>query len=322
MVRNVRKKANYTFANPSRDMRSRQGGNVAVRTAAEKAAALVDPFCEVARGSKIPDHDSSRSVAFQLKWAEQFNTTGSGEIGANFRPNLSAMRRKASTFTGTSIATWQAADTSPDYSAISSAFSEYRIVSWGIRVINLVAPTDQSGYVRFITHPADPTAAALPFSGGLFAEVHDLPAHDLDAVWISKPLGSEWTQYEPIGGYHNWENVTIVGTGWPSSYTGAVRVEVVFNIEAVVSVGSISSLMSSPAADHSPVAITTAEHTKKKHPSVVRTKSWFSVIGNALWEGAKSAVSAYAPGLVARGIQALTAPTRRQIMGPTILEVD
>lgn len=310
-------KANLTYADTQGDGRNSVGGVGKLDSHASYAHALINPFSADSRGVKLPDDDSTRSVPITLKYTENINVTAGGYVGFQVRPTLADPVKKAATFLSTEISTWQTATANPDYAAIAAQFSEYRIVSWGVRVTPLVAPTDQSGFYRLITSPESPASALFHTTGGFYEEVEDFPTANSDVYWVSKPKGSTYKQYIPIADSADWEYLVMFGAGWKASANGAVRIEVVFNIECQMKIGSISGSLATPAADHHPLVLTAVDHSRNKIKNAHKGQSFFSKMTSMAKRGIVSAVSAYGPPLLQGAINALMSkklqPHQKQI---------
>jgi hypothetical protein len=327
MVRKNR--ARYSFPNPSKSGRNTVCTR-ALKNHLRYTHAIVNPFSADARGVKLPDDDSARSVGIQLKWAVSANSTSGGFVGVAFKPDLSAMRVKASTLDADEVSTWQSSDTSPDYTSLSTTFSKYRIISWGIRIIPLVAPTDQSGYIRVITSHQDPSGSTpYPTAGGFHDEVHDYPVANSDVHWVSKPVGNTFKNYIDIGDTASWQYVTVVGAGWPASYTSAVRIEVVYNVEAQMEFGQITGALSTRAANHQPRIMAAVDHTRNMIANSVSTSTENFTKG--IWDTAKrgivSAGESFGLNLMGKALTSLIAPELTvgeevaSLLGPAVSEV-
>jgi hypothetical protein len=303
-----RKAARYTYPGDIGSARNTLGGFAAkqAHSDAAYAHALVNPFSDEARGVKCPDDDSSRSVAFQLKWRSDLASDGSGVAGVAYNPILSAMRNKAATLTAASIPTWGSDGRSSDFTAINSAFASYRIVSWGIRIIPLMAPTDQSGYIRIITTSERPSNNT-PFvtDGGFFEEVEDFPVANSEVHWVAKPVGNTYKEYVAVSSSAaSWEYVVVSIHG--AQPNADFIIEVVYNVEAQVKLESISGAIATPAADHAPRVLAAADHArnrvKNSHPSA---PSLLSSLWGAAKKGLIAAAHTYGTPLIGMAAQAL-----------------
>jgi hypothetical protein len=325
--KNGRTPAKLTYAVPSRAGRNSIGNAGGHADDAQYAHALVNPFAPEAKGVKLPDDDSARSSAFQLRSALTIDTDAEGDFAVSFRPSLGFCSTLATSVTPGSVVSWASAVELSGYSAVETAFAKYRIVSWGVRIYPLLAPDNQSGYIRVLTTAADPTDDA-PFvtSGGFFSEVHDYPVANADIHWVSKPVGVGYKEYIAINGTQSWDIATFTGSGLPASITGAMRFEIVVNVEGLMAFGSISGALSTPAADHSPRVLAAADHARNRVSNAQKADSngFLSKLWGAAKQGLVMAAHTYGTPLLGaaanaflnRGYQA------KAIMGPSAIDVD
>lgn len=298
--------AKYTYSKPTQSGRSTIG-DVGIRphcTDAKYTHALVNPFGVDARGAKIPDDSSTRSVAYTLKWAFDQDTDTEGDAAFNLQPILSTLYNRGTNVTNAGIInSWGDQGTSPDVATIQASFTEYRIVSWGVRIIPLLAPTEQSGYFRLITASASPLGDPLDTTGGLFEEVQDYPVASADIHWVSKPVGNEYKEYvSTTGGVANWENLTVYTSGMPNSRSRAFRVEVTMNLELQADMRSIGGSLSTPAADHRPRAIMAADHARNRMKNAHHgsTESVTAKLWGLAKQGIVAAAETFGPPLLGR----------------------
>ncbi len=281
------------------------------------AHAMVNPFSPRARGAKIPDDDSSRSVAI-TNVTRINHTIQSGQTVAYIQANLQDAWKRSGTLTGSTVTAWNGSYTSvTDFAALNSSFSSYRIVSWGVRVIPLAAPTNQSGSIAAITLSSNPTGANYDTASTFVEEIEMVPVAGADLHWVAKPQGTEWKSYIPMTSTHNWTSVVFAFYGYPSAQE--VLFELFYNLECQVAVGQISGGIASPAADHNPHALALADHTrnrlKQAHPS---SGSLLSSIGSAMTQGLAALADMALPAAGRMVMRALTpAPSY-----PRIIDVD
>lgn len=321
-------KSNLAYYRPTKDGKSTMGNVGAVANAdhAQYAHALVNPFSAEARGVKLPDDDSTRSVAIQLKWGWSFHSDTNGRVAESVSPEPLAATQGGNSIGSGVVNTWNTATSSPNATELSNAFSRFRIVSWGVRLIPLIEPTKQKGYVRVITTPADPTTGAFTTSGGFFEEVHDFPVANCDVHWVSKPIGNGYKAYIPLGDRASWETVVIYGSGLEPSVNNIFRVEITFNLECEMAIGSITGAISSRAADHNPRVLLAADHARNRVKNThqggrpgVMSRLW-----GAAKEGLIAAAHAYGTPLIGSAARALLGRSYqpRAIRNAEPLEVD
>jgi hypothetical protein len=312
-----RQSANYTYAVPSLDGRNSMGS--ALHSTMESVCALTNPFCPAAKGSKIPDDDSANSIAITVKDTHLFSTDANGLCAFSVQANLNAVTRSATTFSSGVPTVYGASTAVAEYASYDSSFDQYRIVSFGVRVYSTLAPTEQSGAMRFITSAERATAGA-PLTGGLFDSVDTYPVANGDIHWVSKPIGTTWKEYRDFGtlGEYNALNVYIYGA--KASVTDAFTVEIIFNLECTVNIGSVTAAMSTPGADHNPMALTAASKTHSKHSGIHHRKSFFG----SLWTHAKNALldtaQTFLPGMAGSAARAILGGRRPAYSTPMIVD--
>lgn len=236
---------------------------------------MVNPFGTHARGCKIPDDDSTPSVAIQVTCTGVLDSDASGRVLANFTPGLQNIGDEWNSG-GSPVAatTKKATIVNPDYAQLASNFSAYRIVSWGVRVYSIIAPTVATGQVRFITSNTYITTGDV-YTGNLFQQVSNFPVYDSDIYWISTPRGTTWKEYVPLTTSSNWTHLVIYADALPNT-TKSLSFEFVMNIECIVKYATLSATIATPAADSDQAAMvaTSKAHSRKKdanHSKVLGT---------------------------------------------------
>lgn len=313
---------NYRYARPTKNVK----GSVSTLPTKvhQNASALGDPFSPNARGSKIPDSNSARSVPMSLRSRHTIGVDGSGNAGSYITPGLADHSCGPSAISSNSmdIAAKVTASDISDFAAINGGAEQYRIVSWGVRVYPLANPTEQKGEITVVTLPDESDkyyGANIAFSGSLFEEIQRYPLAGADVHWISKPKGTGWQTYTAVAdSFPAYDNVLIAVSG--ATPTTVLVVESFFNIEAQPSLLSISNLVSTPAADHHPTALAAGVNVHNKHrgshnqSTQSLSSKLFGFLGNALADVASAAIPyvGNAVGSVARmGIQRLTGGRQR-----------
>jgi len=255
------KKIQYTRGAPTRNNKGALGFANIEQDAAQ-VHSLANPFCQEARGSKLPDSDSSKSVAISLVTRKHISTDTNGLTAIRIKPSLAETYSVASTITGSVITTLASATAIADNTALAAQFGDYRIVSWGVKIFSTVAPTDQSGHFSMITNPSFTNGADTASS--FFEETLAFPTTETTVQWISKPVGNSYLDYQDITSECSWDHLLIYGSGLPASTTAVFSIEVFFNLECQVKLGAISAAIATPAADHKPHILTAVGHVAKK----------------------------------------------------------
>lgn len=260
--------------------------------------ALTNPFSDHARGAKIPDADSSRSVAMQIVDLNTFDADANGRLAVSFVGSMGGTVTAAATMNSTQVTAWSTTAALSDYTTLTGALDKYRIVSWGIRVYSTLAPTSRSGWFKVITLP-ERFATPFTYNSGFFEEVKAYPMTEDSVHWISKPIGSSWKEYSTFAstGFLAWDNVIVVAAGLPASAVGALCVEVVYNIEAQPKLGSLTGSAATPAADYKPHVLTASAKTLARHGGSHAGNAFGAVIASFAESALRSAANAVVPGL-------------------------
>lgn len=291
--RRGKKSANLRYSVPSRNVRSSVGG--IDKRDHEAVCSLSNPFCAAARGARIPDDDSTPSIPVTIKDTWHLDSDAGGKLAFQIMPRLNDMRKKALTFTGASVATWDSWLDIQDYTVLETNFSQYRIVSFGVRVYSSLAPTNQSGVVRMVT-VNEPLPGSASFDGGLWQEITTAPVSECDQYWISKPKGVDWKKYRDISSTDN--DYTSLGAyvfGLPASTSNAITVELTINLEFAVKLDTIGSTIAKPGAPSKPHVLAAASSVHAKHNGHHENKpSFWQRMGNfaknAILETAANAI--------------------------------
>jgi hypothetical protein len=289
------KKIQYTTGKPSRSNRgtlsfaNNIGDEMQIRS-------LSNPFSPLARGSKIPDSDSTRSVAISLVNRYTRSSDANGNLAVKFAPNLAAHTATATTITGNVVTTFGAATATVDNTAVAAQFKDYRIVSWGVKIYSTLAPTSQSGFFTVITNPT--LDDGMDASSSFFEETKTYPVTETSTQWISKPIGNSYRDYVAIASGQSWDEVVIYASGLPVSTAGCLQFEVYLNLECQVQLGAITSAIATDAADHRPHILTAVGHVAK------------SLAGSKTAQDAKAGISSW----IKRGLAA-AAKTGLSLLG-------
>jgi len=246
-------------------------------TTHSQVCSLTDPFCPHARNARIPDDDSTPSFAVQFRMVSSLTTDANGKLAASFRPNPNQVIRAASTITGSVLTAFGGYFAIPDYTALASTFSEYRIVSWGVRFWPLPNTLNQQGTLKLITL-TDQAAAGMDAAGGLFTEWETMPFAGTDAHWVSKPLGVTWKDYISGTSTHSYQSLLVFLDGGVAS-TNSLAYEIVMNVELTANHATLAAVVATPGQPHSPTVLQAASAVHAKVPGIQKNypSLWNSV---------------------------------------------
>jgi hypothetical protein len=229
---------------------------------------LSDPFCDHARGVKIPDEDSSKSFTVQIRDNAAIGSDANGRGAIRIAPSLQYTYKYGNVITAGEVTTWDAADYGvTDYPALDAGVKSFRIVSWGVRIYSQLPPTNQSGSFRMITTPnSSSSAGAFTYDSSFFEEIKVFPTSEDTVHWVSKPIGVTWKEYDSVSTTGlPWDYLTIVADGLPANNPACLTVELVFNLECQPHISSITGALSNDAAEHKPHVLAAAGEVLKKH---------------------------------------------------------
>jgi len=287
-----RQPAKYTFSEPTRNMRASTGDGIKrAKKAVDTVHGLANPFSDSARGSKLPDADSSRSVAVTIRDSFNFSNITAANSTTNaicLNPSLAEAWNSPTAIGGTNI-TFGTMQPINDYTAVAAAFGKYRIVSWGVRIYSIQAPTEQSGNMKFMTLPFAIEAGTFAYGGSFFEEVNFTGVANGDVHWISKPIGNQYLDYVDIDSTHSWNSLVVYIDGCPEDTVNVFRAEVFYNLECQVKLSSVSASLATKADDHNPTLLAAASnvHNRRDHIHKGSTSS----LGTKLWGLAKNCLA-------------------------------
>jgi len=287
------------YAVPTRNIPNSLGG-YSLSRAHHQVVGLANPWSRQAKGSKIPDDDATQSIAATYTSPKTFEILANGSAVVIVKPGMNGTFAHADVTNTTTqeVTSWISGIDFPNYAEMSSAFSEYRIVSWGVRVYSTYAPTAQNGSYKIITLPGPP---GTPFSwaGSLFEATTSLPFSEKDIHWISAPIGVQHKEYIGMSSLASWDNLAVIVEGATPGW--GLTLEVVFNIECQIKALSIVSGMATPAADFDTHVVRAASKTRAKHKGAHNNRSFGSIIMNsakdALTEGLASLIPFVGPSI-------------------------
>lgn len=255
--------AKLRYSKPTKNTRGSIGGQDVSR-AVEKVCSLTNPFCESSKGARIPDDDSAPSMGIRIIERFHFGTNANGKAAFRFNPGPGTVAGTATTITGDTVTTWAAMSALSDNAALTGSFGQYRIVSVGIRVYTTLAPTNQSGSVKFVTSDAL-LADGVDMESSLWNATSAEPVAGLDHRWVAKPQGNEWKQYISFGSTADYTRFGLYVTGAPASTPDCFVAEIYFNMEVTPKLGTVAAAGAKPGVPHDQLALTAASKVHSKH---------------------------------------------------------
>jgi hypothetical protein len=243
------------------------------------ACSLTNPFCSGARGFRLPDGKGFNTIGQQLRGRVSmnggFNTSGSvyGNILV-FQPTAPYGVWSPASFSAGSYTMGTSMTEYLGNTIFASGCSGYRLVSMGCIVRVVSAVTNTSGIVTLSTAaPNSWTGSVLAASSPDWIEQYNEPcATGAEYTWISKPYGSESSQFLPLSGSTTTGLTNVSWTALVVELSAAAAattldVEYFVNVEAQLDVGSSLTHMAPPPTPPNPVAIKLRDTVHQKTPS-------------------------------------------------------
>lgn len=231
---------------------------------------LTDPFCVHAIGAKYPDASSLRSLPWTLHGRTQLASNAAGNGALLFLPNYI----NAPFLAATAIALPPTASFGNFSDATANrvaSVNAFRLVSWGMRLKNVVAPLAAGGmvHVRSLTNREGFGLGQVDMTTYSRSESLDIPLQDCRDVHI---VGSR-TDQRPADWYPagltgagvivtNWQSpgfnpVSVYVTGVPAT-AGILDIEFIYHYELQFDDTSDLGLLATPAPIANPLLASAA----------------------------------------------------------------
>jgi len=207
---------------------------------AEKICSLTDPFCNLAKGSRWLDGQSTGTVPMQIRSLVTVQGGTAGNTSGSYMQVIGDLPYGYINHTSYSAPNWTLANAQGDStggSVVASYAQAFRMVSWGVIVRNIATASNACGQIiiRKLATPYGVNSVVAAGSVlGTETQISALfPGQEITVV--AKPIGtlsrefnSQNTTTTVVSG-SNWEAIQIEVVG---GYTGAQYVcEIVYNIE-------------------------------------------------------------------------------------------
>lgn len=254
-----------------------------------KICSAVDPFCAAACGSRRFDTSSVKSVPYSVRALSSITTDANGLAAIEFRPTLASYVREASAWYNNAgineVLTWSTPSDVPEYTPLTTDFGQFRVVSMGVRVYCTAALASSQGYVTIATSREvigsySPNTLSYP-------NVASLPLVGLEATVVSKPTGSDSTEWKPINSTDVTNEFIYIAVSGAAASTSVAAVEVYFNVEMLPYAGFASRLAEAPPAAHRRI-VDASDRVATKVPSIMngpvetRSKSFMDYAAEAV----------------------------------------
>lgn len=258
-------------------------------------AGLTDPFCETARGARIPDQGASRTVTECVQFMIPIITDAAGNGALAFQPNPKFPVMLATSYdSGTSAFTLGA--NFEEVTSNTASAPRGRIVTYGIRIISLLSATNASGQIILAK-----TSQVLP-GGDLivnpqhYSEFEPFPLeHGGEWCAVAHPRGSEYSDWSDFKGTtssapfgEDQLDCLVVMVLGSQNAQSVVSVELTMNTEFVVLDSSTMAQYARDQPVYSPQLQVAANHVQSNHSGLIKgakaklTKEFKSHAGKAV----------------------------------------
>lgn len=257
--------------------------------------ALTDPFCHHAVGSKLPDIVGARTLAYPLHSRSTIVSAANGAGAVLIIPGYNTFLAQTTDVTTTpGVALYGAAG------GLGSSITPnaYRIVSFGVKVRNLLAPLNSSGIIRIrgFSQRTGTTLTAISLANYNCTFSEDIPMSGFkEAEVVGMKINETATFFQQPSTTHSTGNVV----NWLSPGWGAIQIAVegTATSEAVLDLEFFIHYELMFNDDDSMNLLTTpsppVNNTMLQLQSQVSTAA-----GNVFWRAAESATSKFAKAAV------------------------
>jgi len=228
----------------------------------ERLCSLTDPFCDAARGARLPDETGIPAIGYRWRGVLNLTSDANGVGAVYVLPSypFATAAQAAAASSLTTPATWSTIDNASTLTAVTV---KYRVVSFGVLVRPMCAPTSASGMLTITEIPQLIVANTFPSGPNNNSRQYRVGLPNFQgAAWIAEPYGldartwvSQNTNTSAQGS--NFPGVAISVSGAPAS-TVMAEVEYFLNMEHAVAGGALSELAQPPPRDQPQVQTLTA----------------------------------------------------------------
>lgn len=262
-----------------------------LRSRVQLVCGVTDPFCEHARGAKLPDTSSTRTLTIYNRKRVTFTSDANGTHHSLFNAQYYYDPiAYGATATGSVITSWQ-----PIAVSGMPSVQNFRIISIGIRLNAISAPLYQSGMVsvRVWSQETLENYGTIDLASYLVTQAYDIPLSDCkDKVIILNRTSQRPETFHIAGGNagtaesstvtscktNGFTPVTIYLSGVPVS-TAVLSVEYIINYEVLPLDSNEYATLATQAPPYDPILVNAATHVR-------------SVFTNTLFNGVKAAGAA------------------------------
>lgn len=248
--------------------------NIDLSAHTERLCGLTDPFCDEAGKHQIPDQGAGHTFTEQIRYVDTLgsNTNGDCYYAVGAKANYPLLPSSA----GNYAANWTVSNAA---SLLTTAGSEYRVISYGVRLISQLAATNCSGTlaIGIGAPPSVNSAIQLSPDGYTHYEIHAIGS---DSEWhiVGSPLTAEYLNLETVGftatttadPLSTWNAIFINATGLPISTASCFRIEIVINVEFTFAPVSTLKKLARPQPVYNPSVMQQMNEVSRNHGHVIK----------------------------------------------------
>lgn len=273
---------------------------------------LTDPFCPHARGARIPDIGASKTLTESIRFIGNITTNASGNAAVVFTAKADNVYVFSDPNDNGTVPKLYNQYEGTINSILRDHGSQYRVVTYGVRVVNTLSATDSTGVISFARGPQPTLDSFVSTSpNSYFSYESHSNRHGGEWAIVGRPTGGEsmdWssvadkttTTSAPPDGY---ENLYILLSGYPASAPGAFF-EFYVNYEFTLEPLGALQALAQPQPIYDP-SLLVARNEHNNNVSRVH-KGGTESASSAMKQEAKKAFTKHVlPAIIKRGEQAL-----------------
>jgi hypothetical protein len=275
----------------------------------EHVASLVNPFAAAASGSKIHDENASKTFTFQSKQIIDIPINMHGVGYTEVSPTIKEYIRRidggdgsisgSGTIMGGTVA--QEKFDVTDYDDLVAGAVRYRVVSWGVRLTAPYLNHDETKGTILIKELSETRILSSTSVTDLPDNYVNLPiTKELDVTVIPNHIGESYKDFIGTGSTFQSLDSTTLGwngigllimgapTGPSSTNRPCVQAEVVYNLEILPKITSITMRMATDPAPHDYGIMQSVHNTRAALPLAHKSTSLWSKVKSFATSALKS----------------------------------
>jgi len=263
-------------------------GHAANQKLCRTICSQIDPFCTSACGAKIMDNNRTSTVSFQSKSFVTLSSLASNNAAIMISPAIHNSYRLANSIVGDNVVATDPWVTIPEEPSLSVSFSEYRCVSFGVRVFGSAALATSQGTVTIATMPST-GSTGWNISSSMYTDLLRVPLNDCEVTWVSSPTAVDAQEFvSNAAGFIPHMSVCSIMLDGVAASTPCVGIEITYNYELRPTVGNFAAHLASGPSPSAPdlVAAAATVASKRKAAQVgtvaARSKTFMDLANEAV----------------------------------------